>query len=219
MGFNIGGWFNDRVRDFQDWQQKKFEGETKNPRGYDRDQDRTINENTQDIKTNQGNQRRKDTSQDLQIQRVQGDIKEFANQLGLDPNNLSAESIRNRVKEITNDVGLTKLSDNVKNTVRTSTALDGRQKKVLEDELNKLESAWKSKYQENGSKFNLDYASNVNIISKLLATQNFIKQIEEKGVKTDYVSGIATTLRDTTDRIKYGLRAELPANERTLVTA
>jgi hypothetical protein len=219
MGFNIGGWFNDRVRDFQDWQQKKFEGETKNPRGYDRDQDRTINENTQDIKTNQGNQRRKDTSQDLQIQRVQGDIKEFANQLGLDPNNLSAQSIRNRVTEITNDVKLTELSDDVKNTVRTSTALDGKQKKVLEDELNNLESAWKLKYQENGSKFNLDDANGMNIVSKLLATQNFIQQIEEKNLKTDYVSGIAKTLRDTTNRINSGLRAALPTNEVTLITA
>ncbi len=181
------------------------------PRGYDIGQD-------QQIETNKRNQIKKDTSQDLQIQRVQGDIREFANQLGLDPNNLSAESIRNRVTEITNDAGLTQLSDKVKNTVRTSTALNEKQKKVLEDELNNLESAWKLKYQQN-SKFNLDDANNVNIISKLLATQNFIKQIEEKGVKTDYVSGIATTLRDTTNRIKSGLRAELPTDEKTLVTA
>lgn len=219
MGFDIGGWFNDRVRDFQDWQQKKFEAETQNPRGYDRDQDTTIDQNTQDIRTNQRNQRRRDSYQDVQIKSIQGDMKEFANQLGLDPNNLSAESIRNRVTEITNDAGLTQLSDEVKNTVRTSTALNGKQKKVLEDELNKLESAWKLKYQENGSKFNLDDANNVNIISKLLATQNFIEQIEEKGMKTDYVSGIAKTLRDTTNRIKSGLRAELPTEEKTLVTA
>jgi hypothetical protein len=221
LDFNLGGWFNDRVRDFQDWQQKKFEGDTKNPRGYDRYQNRQINTNTQNIINNQSNQEQKDASQDLQIQKVQGDIKEFANQLGLDPNNLSAKSIRNRVTEITNDVKLTELSDDVKNTVRTSTALDGKQKKVLEDELNKLESAWKLKYQKNGSKFNLDDANSMNIISKLLATQNFIQQIEEKNLKTDYVSGIAKTLRDTTNRINNGLRAELPTtnNDRALVTA
>jgi hypothetical protein len=33
LNFNIGGWFNDRVRDFQNWQQKGFEQETQNPRG------------------------------------------------------------------------------------------------------------------------------------------------------------------------------------------
>ncbi|MFZ4085574.1 MAG: hypothetical protein ACOYK1_08600 [Vampirovibrionia bacterium] len=215
MVFNIGGWFNDRVRDFQDWHEKN----TIYPRGYDIDQDITINQNTRDIKNNQLKQARKDTSQDLQIQRVQDDIKEFANQLGLDPKDLSAESIRNRVTEITNDVKLTELSDDIKNTVRTSRALDSTQKKVLEDELNALENAWKLKYQENGSKFNLDNANGRNIVSKLLATQNFIQQIEEKNLKTDYVSGIAQTLRDTTNRINSGLRAELPTNERTLVTA
>ena len=139
MGFNIGGWFNDRLQELQ----KKYESMTGNPRGYDKDQDKTIYQNTHDIKTNERNQSRRDYSQDGQIQRIQGDIKEFANQLGLDPNNLSAKSIRNRVTEITNDAGLTQLSDEVKNTVRTSTALDSKQKKVLEDELNKLESAWK----------------------------------------------------------------------------
>ena len=173
------------------------------------------------IRTNESSQRRKDSYQDVQIQSIQGDITEFANQLGLDPNNLSAKSIKNRLNEITNDVQLTQLSDEVKNTVRTSTTLNSQQKKLLENELNKLESAWKLKYQENGSKFNLDDANGMNIVSKLLATQNFIEQIEEKGMKTDYVSGIAKTLRDTTNRIKSGLRAELPAtnNDITLVTA
>ncbi len=92
---------------------------------------------------------------------------------------------------------------------------------MLEDELNNLESAWKLKYQENGSKFNLDDANSMNIVSKLLATQNFIQQIEEKNLKTDYVSGIAKTLRDTTNRINNGLRAELPPinDEKALVTA
>lgn len=215
MGFNIGGWFNDRLQELQ----KKYESMTGNPRGYDKDQDKTIYQNTHDIKTNERNQSRRDYSQDGQIQRIQGDIKEFANQLGLDPNNLSAKSIRNRVTEITNDAGLTQLSDEVKNTVRTSTALDSKQKKVLEDELNKLESAWKLKYQENGSKFNLDNANGTNIVAKLLATQNFIQQIEAKNLKTDYVSGIAKTLRDTTNRINSGLRAALPTNEVTLITA
>jgi hypothetical protein len=216
MGFNIGGWFNDRRQELQE----KYESMTGNPRGYDRDQDKEIKEIGSDIRTNQRNQRRKDASQDVQIKSIQGDIKEFANQLGLDPNNLSVKSIKNRVNEITNDAELTRLSDEVKNTVRTSSALDGQQKKLLEDELNKLENAWKLKYQENGSKFNLDDANGMNIVSKLLATQNFIEQIEEKGMKTDYVSGIAKTLRDTTNRIKSGLRAELPAtnNDRTLVT-
>ena len=214
MGFDIGGWFNDRVRDFQDWQQKKFEAETQNPRGYDRGQDTIIDK----IITNQRNQRKKDANQDVQIQRVQGDMKEFANQLGLDPNNLSAESIRNRVNEIQNSVGLTRLSDEVKNTVRTS-SLDGRQKKLLEDELNNLEYAWKLKYQDPDSKFNLNDTNSRNIVSKLLATQNFIKQIEEKGMKTDYVSGIAKTLRNTTNLINSGSHAELPTEEKTLVNA
>ena len=217
MGFNIGGWFNDRRQELQE----KYESMTGNPRGYDRDQDRQIKQNTQDIRTNESSQRRRDSYQDVQIKSIQGDIKEFANQLGLDPNNLSAKSIKNRLNEITNDVQLTQLSDEVKNTVRTSTTLNSQQKKLLENELNKLESAWKLKYQENGSKFNLDDANGMNIVSKLLATQNFIEQIEEKGMKTDYVSGIAKTLRDTTNRIKSGLRAELPAtnNDITLVTA
>lgn len=220
LDFNLGGWFNDRLNDLGNGARRAWQGLNGEASDYDKKtQDPKINQNAQDIKTNQSKQRQRDAYQDVQIQKVQGDIKEFANQLGLDPNNLSAKSIRNRVTEITNDVKLTELSDDVKNTVRASTALDGKQKKVIEDELNKLESAWKLKYQENGSKFNLDDANSVNIVSKLLATQNFIQQVEEKNLKTDYVSGIAKTLRDTTNRIKSGLRAELPTEEKTLVSA
>jgi hypothetical protein len=220
LDFNLFGWVGDRFNDLGNGARRAWQGLNGEASDYDRNaQDPKINQNTRDIKTNQDNQRQRDSYQDVQIQRVQGDIKEFANQIGLDPNNLSAQSIRNRVKEITNDAGLTQLSDEVKNTVRTSTVLDSKQKKVLEDELNNLESAWKLKYQENGSKFNLDDANSMNIVSKLLATQNFIQQIEERNLKTDYVSGIAKTLRDTTNRINSGLRAELPTDERTLVTA
>ena len=45
MGFNIGGWFNDRRQELQE----KYESMTGNPRGYDRGKDRQINQNTQDI--------------------------------------------------------------------------------------------------------------------------------------------------------------------------
>jgi hypothetical protein len=222
LDLNLVGWVGDRFNDLGNSARRAWQGLNGEASDYDKNtQDPKINQNTRDIETNQGQQKQRDAYQDVLIQKVQGGIKEFANQLGLDPNNLSAKSIRNRVTEITNDMKLTELSDDAKNTVRTSIALDGKQRKVLEDELNALESAWKLKYQENGSKFNLDDANSVNIVSKLLATQNFIQQIEEKNLKTDYVSGIAKTLRDTTNRINNGLRAELPTtnNDRTLVTA
>lgn len=107
MGFDIGGWFNDRVRDFQDWQQKRFEAETQNPRGYDRLQNTIII----GIITNQRNQREKDANQDQKLARLKDSMRDFANELGLDPNNVSAASLVNRVKEIERDGGLTTLSD------------------------------------------------------------------------------------------------------------
>jgi hypothetical protein len=118
LDLNLVGWFNNIGRALQE----QYESMTGNPRGYDRDQNRQINQNTQDIETNQSKQKQRDAYQDVQIQKVQGGIEEFANQLGLDPHNLSAKSIRNRVTEITNDMKLTELSDDVKNTVRTSRA-------------------------------------------------------------------------------------------------
>ena len=42
MGFNIGGWFNDRLQELQ----KKYESMTGNPRGYDKDKDNDSPYNT-----------------------------------------------------------------------------------------------------------------------------------------------------------------------------
>ena len=217
-------WLSNRMSDMRNGIRRTWQGLNGEPSDYDRQQNIRIFQNTDDIKTNQATQKDRDHGQDIQIQRVQGDIKEFANQLGLDPNNLTAESIKNRVNEIKHDTNLTKLAEEAKNSVRTSTVLNGKQKKVLEDELNKLENAWKLKYQENGSNFNLDDPNTLNIISKLMGVQDFMVQTrrlheEDPNYRPDYISGMASALRDTTNRIKSGLRAELPTNERTLVSA
>ena len=217
-------WISNRMSAMTNGVRRTWQGLNGEPSDYDKQQNVKIIENTNDIRANQERQTKKDYNQDIQIQRVQGDIKELANRLGLDPNNVSTESIRNRVTEITNDTELTRLSEETKNSVRLSyEVLTPQQRKMLEDELNMLEKAWKE-YQKPGSKFNLDDPNTLNIISKLMGVQDFMGQTrrlheEDPNYRPDYISGMASALRDTTNRIKSGLRAELPTNERTLVSA
>jgi hypothetical protein len=47
-----------------------------------------------------------------------------------------------------------------------------------------------------------------------------MQKLKEKdpNYKTDFVSGMAQALRDTTNRINSGRRAELPTDEKTLVS-
>jgi hypothetical protein len=136
MGFNIGGWFQDRAKEVgyhinqagnavSKGVSNVMGAVTGEPTDHDKVQDDTIHKNDIDAKTSQRKLKEKNAYQDLQIQKIQGDIKEFANQLGLDPNNVSAKSIKNRVQEVKNDTFLTKLSEESKNSVRESTVLTG----------------------------------------------------------------------------------------------
>ena len=96
-------WISNRMSAMTNGVRRTWQGLNGEPSDYDKQQNVKIIENTNDIRANQERQTKKDYNQDIQIQRVQGDIKELANRLGLDPNNVSTESIRNRVTEITND--------------------------------------------------------------------------------------------------------------------
>jgi hypothetical protein len=55
--------------------------------------------------------------QSNEIEKIQGTMKEYAKILGLNPNNINQLLIENRINQIQNNTGLTKLSDKVKNTV------------------------------------------------------------------------------------------------------
>jgi hypothetical protein len=132
--------------------------------------------------------------------------------------------IENRINQIQNNTGLTKLSDKVKNTVRLTDGLTDKQKMLVLDALNKLERTWKVKDEDRNSRFKLDDDNTSNIISKLLSTQELIKAIEIKKEKnpsyTVNISDLVRTLGDTTGRINSGLKAELPTitKEKPLVT-